>query len=46
MGNVSLLETLVNENLPAEEKFLKNLKDFYTLETSVKSLAETFRKDS
>ena len=42
MNIISLLETLVNEILSAEEKFLKNPKDFYALETSVKSSAENF----
>lgn len=42
MDIISLLETLVNEILTAEEKFLKDPKDFYTLETSVKSSTESF----
>ena len=42
MAIVALLETLVKEILAAEEKFLKNPKDFYSLETAIKSSTETF----
>lgn len=42
MDIVALLEVLVKEILVAEEKFFKNPKDFYSLETSVKSSAESF----
>lgn len=42
MDIVALLEVLVKEILEAEEKFLKNPKDFYGLETAVKTSAESF----
>lgn len=42
MNIVSLLEVLVKEILTAEEKFLKNPKDFYELETAVKASTESF----
>ncbi len=42
MDIVALLEVLVKEILEAEEKFLKNPKDFYGLETAVKASAESF----
>ena len=42
MDIVALLEVLVKEILAAEEKFLKNPKDFYGLETAVKASAESF----
>ena len=42
MNIVALLEALVNEILSAEEKFLKDPKDFYSLETSVKASADSF----
>ena len=42
MDIVTLLEELVNSLIVAEEKFLNNPKDFYTLETSVKSTTEAF----
>ena len=42
MDIVALLETLVKEIIAAEEKFFKNPKDFYELETSVKASAESF----
>ena len=42
MDIVALLEVLVKEIIEAEEKFLKNPKDFYGLETSVKASAESF----
>lgn len=42
MAIVALLEVLVKEILAAEEKFLKNPKDFYSLETAVKTSAENF----
>ncbi|WBX64597.1 ISLre2 family transposase ISCbe4 [[Clostridium] scindens] len=42
MDIVTLLQVLVKEILSAEEKFLKNPKDFYGLETAVKASAENF----
>lgn len=42
MDIVALLEVLVKEILEAEEKFLKDPKDFYGLETAVKTSAESF----
>lgn len=42
MAIVALLEVLVKEILAAEEKFLRNPKDFYSLETAVKTSAENF----
>ena len=42
MDIVSLLETLVKGIFEAEEKFLNNPKDFYSLETAVKSTTEAF----
>ena len=42
MDIVSLLEELVKGILDAEEKFFANPKDFYSLETAVKSCAEAF----
>lgn len=42
MDIVSLLELLVNGLIEAEEKFLNNPKDFYTLEKAVKSTTEAF----
>lgn len=42
MNIVALLEVLVEEIIAAEEKFLKDPKDFYSLETSVKASAESF----
>ena len=42
MAIVSLLEILSKEILAAEEKFHKDLTDFYSLETSVKASAEAF----
>lgn len=42
MDIVALLEVLVKEIIAAEEKFLKNPKDFYSLETSVKASTENF----
>lgn len=45
MTIVSLLETLVQGILEAEENFFNNPQDFYSLETSVKHAAETFSAD-
>lgn len=45
MDIVALLDVLVKEILAAEEKFLKNPKDFYGLETTVKASAESFSAD-
>lgn len=42
MDIISLLELLVKGLNEAEEKFLNNPKDFYSLETSVKSTTEAF----
>lgn len=42
MDIAALLEVLVKEILEAEEKFLKNPRAFYGLETAVKSSAESF----
>jgi len=42
MNIVPLLESLANEILAAEELFLKNPKDFHSLEISVKSSTESF----
>lgn len=42
MDIITLLDEFVKGILAAEEKFFKNPKDFYTLETSVKSSAESF----
>lgn len=42
MAIVALLEVLVKEIIEAEEKFFKDPKDFYSLETAVKSSAENF----
>lgn len=42
MDIVSLLELLVNGLMEAEEKFLDNPKDFYSLEKAVKSTTEAF----
>lgn len=42
MDIVALLEVLVKGILAAEEKFLKNPKDFYELETAVKASTESF----
>lgn len=42
MDIVSLLELLVNGLIEAEEKFLDNPKDFYSLEKAVKSTTEAF----
>ena len=42
MTIVSLLDLLVNGLIEAEEKFLNNPKDFYSLEKSVKASTEAF----
>lgn len=42
MNIVSLLEELVNGLISAEDKFFQNPKDFYSLETTVKSTTEAF----
>src|SRR5574344_1312107 len=42
MNIISLLELLVNGLIEAEEKFLDNPKDFYSLEKAVKSTTESF----
>ena len=42
MNIVALLEELVNGLIAAEDKFLQNPKDFYSLEKSVKSTTEAF----
>lgn len=42
MSIVALLEVLVEEIFKAEEKFFKDPKDFYSLETSVKASTEAF----
>ena len=42
MDIVTLLEGLVNGLIEAEEKFLNNPKDFYSLEKSVKATTESF----
>ena len=42
MNIITLLDGFVKEILAAEEKFLKDPKDFYRLETTVKSSAESF----
>lgn len=42
MNIVTLLDVLVKELISAEERFLKNPKDFYSLETSVKASTESF----
>lgn len=42
MDIVSLLELLVNGLIEAEERFLENPKDFYSLEKTVKSTTEAF----
>ena len=42
MNIVALLEELVNGLMAAEDKFLQNPKDFYSLEKSVKSTTESF----
>ena len=42
MDIVTLLEELVNGLIAAEDKFLQNPKDFYSLEKSVKSTTESF----
>jgi len=42
MPIVTLLETLVKGIMDAEEKFFENPKDFFSLETAVKSSAEAF----
>ena len=42
MNIVTLLEVLVKGLNEAEEKFLKNPKDFYSFEMSVKSSTEAF----
>ena len=42
MDIVTLLEVLVKGLNEAEEKFFENPKDFFTLETSVKSTTEAF----
>ena len=42
MDIVSLLELLVNGLIEAEDKFLENPKDFYSLEKTVKSATEAF----
>ncbi len=42
MTIVSLLELLVNGLIEAEEKFLSNPRDFYSLEKAVKSSTEAF----
>lgn len=42
MDIISLLELLVNGLIEAEEKFLDNPQDFYSLEKAVKSTTESF----
>ena len=42
MDIVTLLEVLVKGLNEAEEKFFENPKDFFALETSVKSTTEAF----
>jgi hypothetical protein len=42
MTIITLLDTLVNALIAAEEKFLNNPSDFYSLEKSVKSSTEAF----
>jgi len=42
MSIITLLELLVNGLIEAEEKFLENPKDFYSLEKAVKSTTEEF----
>ena len=42
MNIVALLEALVNELIAAEENFFENPKDFFSLETSVKSSTDAF----
>lgn len=42
MDIITLLETLMNGLLDAEDKFLSNPTDFYSLEASVKSTTESF----
>ena len=42
MTIVSLLDVLVNGLIEAEENFFNNLKDFHTLEKSVKAATESF----
>ena len=42
MNIVTLLEELVNGLIAAEDKFLQNPKDFYSLEKSVKATTEAF----
>lgn len=42
MTIVTLLEELVNGLIEAEDKFLRNPKDFYSLEKSVKATTESF----
>jgi hypothetical protein len=42
MNIVTLLEELVNGLVAAEDKFFQNPKDFYSLETTVKSTTEAF----
>ena len=42
MDIVALLETLVKDIFEAADRFFDNPKDFYTLETSVKSTTEAF----
>jgi len=42
MDIVALIELLVNELLTAEESFFQNIKDFYSLETAVKSSTDHF----
>jgi hypothetical protein len=45
MTIITLLDTLVNALIDAEEKFLDNPCDFYSLEKSVKSSTEAFAAD-
>lgn len=42
MDIVALIELLVNELFEAETNFLKNIRDFYTLETAVKTSTDHF----
>jgi hypothetical protein len=45
MTIITLLDTLVNALIDAEEKFLNNPSDFYSLERSAKSSTEAFATD-
>ena len=42
MSIVTLLDVLVKGLIEAEEKFLENPKDFYSLEKAIKSTTEEF----